>query len=283
MRKVLKLTLSGLAGVLIVLLGIQAVRLDSHLRRLQAELRATSKQAASAAAALASKGTPAAPAESLESTLHGLLSDVELARAERQALRQEIEAMRAERERASSAPTGTIVAAEWLGEIGGTYLFPQRERIERWEGGPKRSWGHEQAAGEPDTGRPGDIPSAWASKNPDGGEEWLQLDYDDLVDLQQINVVESHNPGAISKVAAVLPDGSETTVWEGTIDGSPQDELVTSEFHVDSNLRAQSVKVYVDTARVPGWNEIDAVQLVGRDGSKQWASASSASSSYADP
>ena len=64
---------------------------------------------------------------------------------------------------------------------------------------------------------------------------------------------------------------------------SAGDELVSSEFKVGGAIRAQSVKVYLDTARVPGWNEIDAVQIIGRDGSKQWASASSASSSYADP
>jgi hypothetical protein len=154
--------------------------------------------------------------------------------------------------------------------------------IEHWTGGDKRRWGHEQAAGEPDTGQPGDIPTAWASKAPDGGEEWIQLDYDRAVDLQQVSVVESHNPGAISKVVAVLPDGTESPIWEGTMEPSTGDELVSSDFKVGSPVRAQSVKVYLDTARVPGWNEIDAVQIVGRDGSKQWASASSASSSYAD-
>lgn len=155
--------------------------------------------------------------------------------------------------------------------------------VEHWTGGDKRRWGHEQAAGEPDTGQPGDIPTAWASKAPDGGEEWIQLDYDRAVDLQQVSVVESHNPGAISKVVAVLPDGTESPIWEGTMEPSTGDELVSSEFKVGSPVRAQSVKVYLDTARVAGWNEIDAVQIIGRDGSKQWASASRASSSYADP
>ncbi|MCW1924285.1 hypothetical protein OKA05_17095 [Luteolibacter arcticus] len=157
------------------------------------------------------------------------------------------------------------------------------QAIEHWTGGDKRRWGHEQAAGEPDTHQPGDIPSAWASKAPDGGEEWLQLDYERPVDLQQINVVESHNPGAIRKVVAVLPNGREATVWEGTMDPSAADELVSSAFPVEGNVRAQSVKVYMDTSRVAGWNEIDAVEVVGRDGTKQWASASRASSSYADP
>jgi len=163
------------------------------------------------------------------------------------------------------------------------FIPAEKTAIEHWTGGDKRRWGHEQAAGAPDTYQPGDIPSAWASKAPDGGEEWLQVDYDRFVDLQQINVVESHNPGAISKVVAVLPDGREATVWEGTMDPSASDELVSSAFPVSESLRARSVKVYLDTTRVPGWNEIDAVEIVGRDGRKQWATASRASSSYADP
>ena len=32
--------------------------------------------------------------------------------------------------------------------------------------------------------------------------------------------------------------------------------------------------------RVAGWNEIDAVELIGRDGSRQWAKGANASSSY---
>jgi hypothetical protein len=159
----------------------------------------------------------------------------------------------------------------------------EKQKIEHWTGGDKRNWGHEQAAGNPDTTAAGDIPSAWASKAPDGGEEWIKLDYDRFVELDKVSVVESHNPGAISKVVAVLSDGNEAVIWEGQMDPSPQDELVASDFPVTEDLRARSVKVYLDTARVPGWNEIDAVQLVGKDGSKQWASASSSSSSYADP
>lgn len=159
----------------------------------------------------------------------------------------------------------------------------EKQKIEHWTGGDKRNWGHEQAAGSPDTTAAGDISSAWASKAPDGGEEWIKLDYDRFVELDKVSVVESHNPGAISKVVAVLSDGNEAVIWEGQMDSSTQDELVASDFPVTEDLRARSVKVYMDTARVPGWNEIDAVQLVGKDGSKQWASASSSSSSYADP
>ena len=51
---------------------------------------------------------------------------------------------------------------------------------------------------------------------------------------------------------------------------------------IGEEVRASRIKVYLDTTRQRGWNEIDAVELVGKDGTRQWASRASASSSYAD-
>lgn len=143
-----------------------------------------------------------------------------------------------------------------------------------------RAWGHEQACGAPDTMQAGDYPTAWTSKLPDGGPEWLKLDYSNQVQLAEIRVRQTCNPGAISKVAAVLTNGEEVVVWEGVEDPAPAP--IETAFAVTGNVLARSVKVYLDTTRVPGWNEIDAVQIVGRDGSRQWASGSSASSNYGD-
>jgi hypothetical protein len=213
--------------------------------------------------------------------LEALAAELASARAEVAELKQQI---RANQQRPNPGQTPDLTNGSIADAPLNTAFIPaEKTAIEHWTGGEKRRWGHEQAVGAPDTGQPGDIPTAWASKSPDGGKEWLQLDYDRFVDLQQINVVESHNPGAISKVVAVLSNGREAPVWEGTMDPSASDELVSSAFPVAESLRARSVKVYLDTTRVPGWNEIDAVEVVGRDGKKQWATASRASSSYADP
>lgn len=147
--------------------------------------------------------------------------------------------------------------------------------------GVKRSWGPEQTVGEPDTMQAGDISTAWAPSEQDGGEEWLKLDYESTVDIAEVRVRETYNPGAISKVTAFLADGSEVTIWEGV---EPKSEPpVEMAFAVPNSVNAKSVKVYLDTKRVPGWNEIDAVQLVGKDGSQQWAKKASASSTYAEP
>jgi len=141
------------------------------------------------------------------------------------------------------------------------------------------SWNHAQAAGPPDTAQAGDFPTAWASRQPDAGTEWLWVDFDKAVEVEQVRIRESYNPGAISKVTGQV-DGQEVVLWEGTAAGgaAPRDFVVP----VYGKLLAQSIVVHLDTARVPGWNEIDAVELVGRDGSRQWAKSSNASSSYSD-
>ena len=143
-----------------------------------------------------------------------------------------------------------------------------------------RSWGPEQIVGAANTDRAGDIATAWASLDPDGGEEWLHVNYDRMVDISEVRVRETYHPGAISKIAALLPNGQEVTIWEGT---EPLAEApVDTAFSPSSQIRADSVKIYLDTRRVPGWNEIDAVELIGSDGTRQWASSARASSSYAD-
>jgi len=144
---------------------------------------------------------------------------------------------------------------------------------------PKRSWGTEQVLGAPDTERAGDVPTAWASREPDGGPEWLATGFDQEVDIAEVRIRETYNPGAISKVTAVA-NGQEVVLWEGAAQGgaAPRDFVVRP----TSNVRASSVVVHLDTARVPGWNEIDAVELVGRDGSRQWATSANASSTYAE-
>jgi len=144
---------------------------------------------------------------------------------------------------------------------------------------PKRSWGTEQVLGPPDTSNAGDAPTAWASLEATAGPEWLALGFDHAVELAQVRIRESYNPGAISKLTAVV-NGAEVVLWEGTADrGKGLRDFVVP---VSGSIQANSVIVHLDTKRVTSWPEIDAVELVGRDGSRQWATSANASSTYAE-
>jgi hypothetical protein len=145
-----------------------------------------------------------------------------------------------------------------------------------------RAWGPEQATGAPDTLEAGDTPTAWASLQPHAGPEWLKLEYEKEVEVAEVRVRVTHNPGAITKVAAFDKGGKEELLWQGR---EPQHEF-PGDFVVfvpnGRRVLSKSVKVHLDTALVPDWSEIDAVRLVARDGTGQWAAEATASSTFAE-
>ena len=143
-----------------------------------------------------------------------------------------------------------------------------------------RAWGPEQATGAPDTMTAGDQRTAWAPATADGGMEWIEAEFETAADLARIVVRQTCNPGCITKVSAITANGTEVPVWAGN-DPSRGQALADTPFAVAGGIQAKRVKIYIDTSRVAGWEEIDAVQIVGRDGAGQWAKSVTASSTYA--
>lgn len=197
-------------------------------------------------------------------------------------LEQRVESLTQPLVAASSAP-GQIVRAA-VPEYNVSNPVPATEPDRAPEPSPnkpdddKRSWGEEQVVGPPNVVLARDDPKAWASRSPDEGPEWLAVQFANIVDVAEVRVRESYNPGAINKVTANI-NGQEYTLWEGTAYGgaAPRDFVVPVRDHVQTS----AITIHLDSARVPGWNEIDAVELVGKDGSRQWAVAATASSTYA--
>lgn len=154
-----------------------------------------------------------------------------------------------------------------------------------WTFGFKRAWGPEQAAGAPDTHGQGDIQTAWASATPDGQPEWLSLRWSSPIEATGVSVYQTYNPGAISRISVALGDGTEETVW--TADAPPPGPGGASAASIlvarlSGPKRIDRVKVYIDSGRVPGWNEIDAVCLTDTQGKSHGADDVTASSTYAD-
>jgi hypothetical protein len=146
---------------------------------------------------------------------------------------------------------------------------------------PKRSWGTEQALGEPDTMMAGDIETAWASQSADEEREWLIVGYEQAVMPKALAIHETYNPGAVDKVTVFGPDGNEVLAWEGD-DPTPQGSgKGISVIPLKVDFEVQRLKIYVNSPAVSGWNEIDAVALTSSTGEVQWAVEAEASSTYA--
>lgn len=124
-------------------------------------------------------------------------------------------------------------------------------------------WSANQATGVPNVEKYTDDGRAWAPKTPDGGIEWLDLKYPRPVYGEEVRVRESCGSGAVIKIEVFDEQGTAHTVWAGN-DPTTELNYLIAKFP-KTTFKTDRVKVTLATNVIPGWNEIDAVQLVGSD------------------
>ena len=152
-----------------------------------------------------------------------------------------------------------------------------REILRRAAGMKGSAWGVVQLTGAPDVPVPGDHSAAWASLEEDMGEVTVDLDYATAVRVDAVRIHETFNPGAVARVYAKDPGGRWDLMWEGRAE--TRESIRWFEPSASTSYATISIRLVLDTDRVPGWNEIDAVELVG-DGRRQWATGATATSTY---
>ncbi len=121
-----------------------------------------------------------------------------------------------------------------------------------------------QALGAPNVPRHTDHAKAWAPRLADAGEEWIELTFPQPVRASGIEVTQSFNPGAIMRLEIFDESGASRIVWTGpdTTAYAPNQIGVLKVTFPTTEQPVNRVKVILDTRRVPGWNEIDAVKLI---------------------
>ena len=147
-------------------------------------------------------------------------------------------------------PSGTL--EQWASDVEATSEYSEGE------------WSAAQASGEPDTPDAGDFATAWAADAADAGIEQLILGYPQAVVPTGIEIYETYNPGAVVAVEAYDIDGDAWVVlWEGTADTTGQEIAVFSPPLLSPDFATTVIRISVDETAVEGWNEIDAVKLIG--------------------
>jgi len=136
-------------------------------------------------------------------------------------------------------------------------------------------WHAMKATGAPDADPKRDDPNAWASASGDMGSQWLELTYANPMRASGVRIYEVNMPGAVAEIKAKGPNGEWDTLWSGTASGNGSPLVL--EWPLTS-YEVKTIRLVLDTNRTPGWNEIDAVELIG--GGSQWAKHASASSTY---
>ena len=136
-----------------------------------------------------------------------------------------------------------------------------------------------QAAGPPDADPNVDDPKAWASKSGDMGVQWIELTYHPPLSASRARIFEVNSAGAVIEIQAIDSQGRKRTAWLGN---DPLRKPGVFDVALDAGgSKVAKLRVILDTSRRPGWNEIDAVELIGAGG-RAWASSAVASSTYGD-
>ena len=125
-------------------------------------------------------------------------------------------------------------------------------------------WAAIQATGQPNTDGCIDAETAWASGERTG-VDWLELRYEKSVYPKQINIFQSHSPNQVTRVDLLGTDGEYRTVYvrDPAVMECPYTLTLSLS---DTDYQAIGIKLTVDQSILDptSWNEIDAVELVGR-------------------
>lgn len=122
-----------------------------------------------------------------------------------------------------------------------------------------------QSTGAPNVQRYGDTGTAWATKDADAGIEWLEVGFAKPVHATALKIRQNNAPGAIIKIELIDDQNAKHTVFEG-VDSTtyPASQIVWfNQTFEKTAFAVTGAKITLATNAVSGWNEIDAVQLIG--------------------
>ncbi len=125
-------------------------------------------------------------------------------------------------------------------------------------------WSAHQALDAPNTYPDyGDIETAWTSEFQDGGREFLELGFfENPQPVAAIAIFETYKPGFVD---TVYVKNDFTGLWEVVFYDSAKAAGDTSRINIINFTRTSfnvfAIRIAMDMAAVPGWNEIDAVGI----------------------
>ncbi|NMB11316.1 MAG: hypothetical protein GX977_03420 [Firmicutes bacterium] len=145
-------------------------------------------------------------------------------------------------------------------------------------------WSAAQMVGAPDTyPRYGDIDTAWTTAYMNTTDNvWADLQYAEAIIVEKIEIYETYNPGAITKVELIDEAGSSYEVWRGDAWIAPKQSRILRISNTRVETPIKRVRLYLDCSKIPGYNEIDAVGITGRRPTQITYTAPT-SSSYDNP
>ena len=124
----------------------------------------------------------------------------------------------------------------------------------------------QQYKGTQALGRPNKLPqaesgaSAWRPAQEDDNEQWIKVGFAAPAPVRQVAVAENFGAGCIQKIMAYDLQGNEYLLHQNT-DSLPKatGKMWRVILKTPTKYAVAALKVIIDTKRVAGWNEIDAI------------------------
>lgn len=127
-------------------------------------------------------------------------------------------------------------------------------------------WSSFVILGNPDTyPEYGDIQTAWAPKSPNATAEYITVGFSRLQFVNSIKIYETYNPGAVVEVQIhnAESDSWEVVFSEEPVLDLPKESRINDISFPMTNYLVDQVKIIMQTQKVSGWNEIDAIEISG--------------------
>ncbi len=159
------------------------------------------------------------------------------------------------------------LAAGWLGAAPAqaqfSYWAAKVVAVSSAQGEGKEAFSASQVLGKPNALPLGQInDEAWIPKK-EGPAEFIEVRFPRSVAAQQVTIVENFNPGSIIKIELVDGRNTRRTVYTNDNPGPLPETYRTLEvkFEPDPKHRTVGVVVTMNTAKVEGVNQIDAIGI----------------------
>jgi hypothetical protein len=124
------------------------------------------------------------------------------------------------------------------------------------------NWSATQILGAPDVyPGSGDNAHAWASLDADAPTEFIEVGFAQPQRMRELRIFETLNPGAIEDVEVITANGTHRRLGQHTVQAAAGSAISTYTSTCTSEPIV-AARITLGSAKVAGWNEIDAVGLL---------------------
>ncbi len=127
-----------------------------------------------------------------------------------------------------------------------------------------RQYGAAQVLGKPSKlPSTGSSPCAWSpAAEAWSSEEWVKVGYKTPMRIRQLAIAENFNAGCITKIYAYDAQDKEYLLYVNTKDTTHvPGRMLNIFFKEETSFKVASLKLILNTRRIPGFNQIDAVGI----------------------